>query len=172
MENLLFNNIESIFRILILGVLAYTGLIVILRISRKRTLSKMNAFDFVVTVALGSTLATILLSKNVTLADGLVAFTLLIFLQFIITWLSVRFSKFQSFVKSEPTLLFYQGEFLWKAMKVERFTKEELFAAMRQSGQTYLEEVEAIVLESDGSLSVIPSKGQGQHAVVEGVKRI
>jgi uncharacterized membrane protein YcaP (DUF421 family) len=172
MEHLLFNNIESLLRILILGVLAYAGLIVILRVSRKRTLSKMNAFDFVVTIALGSTLATILLNKNVTLADGLVAFALLIFLQFIITWLSVRFSKFQSFVKSEPTLLFYQGEFLWKAMKVERFTKEEIIASMRQSGQNYLEEVEAIVLESDGSLSVIPAKGQGQHPVIEGVKRI
>ena len=132
----------------------------------------MSAFDFVVTVALGSTLATILLNKDVTLADGLLALSLLVMLQFVITWLSVRFPRFQSFVKSEPTLLFYQGDFLWKAMKLERFTKEELIAAMRQTGRTYLNEVQAIVLESDGSLSVIPEEGEGKQAVVENVKRI
>ena len=49
-------------------------LVIFLRLSGKRTLSKMNAFDLVVTVALGSTLATVLLTKDVALADGALAF--------------------------------------------------------------------------------------------------
>ncbi len=85
-----FGSWYSLLRILVVGVLAYVALIVLLRVTGKRTLSKMNAFDLVVTVALGSTLATVLLSKDVALADGVVAFALLIGLQFIITWLSVR----------------------------------------------------------------------------------
>jgi len=72
------------------GVLAYVALVVFLRVSGKRTLSKMNAFDLVVTVALGSTLATVLLSKDVALAEGVLAFALLISLQFVVTWSSVR----------------------------------------------------------------------------------
>ena len=64
-------------RVLIVGVSAYAALVFLLRISGKRTLSKMNAFDLVVTVALGSTLATILLSKDVALAEGLLALALL-----------------------------------------------------------------------------------------------
>ena len=76
-------------RTAVVGVLAYLALVFLLRISGKRTLSKMNAFDLVVTVALGSTLATVLLSKNVALANGVLAFALLIGLQFAITWLSV-----------------------------------------------------------------------------------
>ena len=75
---------------LIVGTLAYAALILLLRASGNRTLSKMNAFDFVVTVALGSTLATMLLSADVALAEGVVALALLIGLQFVITWLSAR----------------------------------------------------------------------------------
>lgn len=71
-------------RVLLVGPLACFGLIVILRISGKRTLSKFNAFDLVVTVALGSTLATVLLSKDVALAEGIVALGLLASLQYAI----------------------------------------------------------------------------------------
>ncbi|KFC49981.1 membrane protein, partial [Halomonas sp. SUBG004] len=80
-----FSSWESLGRTLIVGVLAYAVLIVFLRLSGNRTLSKMNAFDLIVTVALGSTLATVLLSKDVALAEGALALGLLISLQFIIT---------------------------------------------------------------------------------------
>jgi uncharacterized membrane protein YcaP (DUF421 family) len=83
-----FNDAFNLLRVVIVGTLAYLSLV--LSVSGKRTLSKMNAFDLVVTVAIGSTLAMVLLSKDVTLADGVVAFTLLIGLQYVITWLSVR----------------------------------------------------------------------------------
>ena len=91
MKNIFFDSWESILRTFVIGVTAYSGLFFLLRISGKRTLSKMNAFDFIVTIALGSTLATVLLNKNVALADGFLALALLIFLQYSITWLSVRF---------------------------------------------------------------------------------
>lgn len=68
-----------------MGVLAYVALVVLLRVSGKRTLSKMNAFDLVVTVALGSTLATVLMAKDVALAEGVFAFALLIGLQLFVS---------------------------------------------------------------------------------------
>lgn len=91
MEQMLFNGWDSILRTACLGVLAYVTLVLMLRLSGKRTLSKMNAFDFVATVALGSTLASTLLSKDASLAQGAAAFGVLILLQFVVTWLSVRF---------------------------------------------------------------------------------
>src|SRR5690606_19709687 len=96
-------------RTLVVGVLAYVSLIFFLRATGKRTLSKMNAFDFVVTVALGSTLATILLSMDVSLAQGCLAMALLIGLQYVITWSSVRMRWIRRTVTGEPTLLFYRG---------------------------------------------------------------
>jgi uncharacterized membrane protein YcaP (DUF421 family) len=65
-----FSGWESLFRTLVVGVLAYVALVAFLRLSGNRTLSKMNAFDLVVTVSLGSTLATVLLTRDIALADG------------------------------------------------------------------------------------------------------
>lgn len=85
-----FDSWTGLGRVIVVGTAAYVILVFMLRVSGKRTLSKLNAFDFVVTVALGSTLATILLSKDVALAEGVLALALLVFLQMGITWLSVR----------------------------------------------------------------------------------
>lgn len=60
------------------GVLAYAGLVLFLRVTGRGTLSKMNSFDFVVAIAVGSILTTVLLNKRVSLGYGLVAFGLLI----------------------------------------------------------------------------------------------
>jgi uncharacterized membrane protein YcaP (DUF421 family) len=68
-----FDSWTGLGRVLVVGTLAYFALVLTLRVSGKRTLSKLNAFDLVVTVALGSTLATVLLSKDVALAEGLLA---------------------------------------------------------------------------------------------------
>lgn len=142
-------------RVVIVGALAYVGLVVLLRVSGKRTLSKMNAFDLVVTVALGSTLATILLSSDVALAEGLVAFALLIGMQLTITWLSVRFRTVRRLVKAEPTLLLHRSELLREAMRRERVTEAEVLAAVRAQGISSLEQVEAVVLETDGSFTTV-----------------
>lgn len=68
-------------RVAVVGRAGYLALIALLRISGKRTLAKLNAFDFVVTVALGSTLATVLLTSTVSLAEGVTALGLLVGLQ-------------------------------------------------------------------------------------------
>jgi uncharacterized membrane protein YcaP (DUF421 family) len=150
-------------RTALVGTLAYLALVLLLRASGKRTLSKMNAFDFIVTVALGSTLATILLSSSVSLARGVLAFGLLILLQFVITWLSVRSSAVRRLVKAEPTLLVHKGEFLHGAMKQERVTEEEIRAALRSQGIPAVDNVEAVVLETAGDLSVI-QQHSGEHS--------
>ncbi len=158
-----FDNWQGLARTFVIGVAAYVALVFILRISGKRTLTKMNAFDLVVTVALGSTLATIVLSKDVALAEGVLALALLVGLQFMITWLSVRSKTVSYLVKSEPRLLFHQGEFLRGAMKAERVNESEVLQAMRSQGANELQNVRAVVLETDGSLSILQGEAQG-HA--------
>lgn len=118
----------------VVGALAYAGLVLFLRISGKRTLSKLNAFDLVVTVALGSTLATILLNEDVALAEGLVAFATLIGLQWAVAWTSVRWQAFARSVRAEPTVLLRDGEPLAPAMRRERVTESELLGAVREAG--------------------------------------
>src|SRR5918994_214814 len=160
-------------RVVVVGTLAYAALVLFLRISGKRTLTKLNAFDLVVTVALSSTLATVLLSKSVALAEGVLALALLIILQFAVAWLSVRSPRFQSFVKAEPTLLLHRGRFLERAMQAERITREEILAASRASGAAKVSGVAAVVLETDGTLSVIPDAGPSTSiATLDSVRRL
>lgn len=150
-----FDDWQGLARAAVVGAAAYAGLIVLLRASGKRTLAKMNAFDLVVTVALGSTLATVLLSKDVALAEGLTGLAVLVALQFVVTWLSVRSAAVRRLVRSEPRLLFYRGRFLAAALRAERVTEGEVYHAVRAAGRAGPEQVEAVVLESDGSFSVV-----------------
>ena len=151
-----FESWSGLVRVLISGVLAYAALVILLRISGNRTLSKLNAFDLVVTVALGSTLATIILSTDVPLADGVLALATLIALQFLITWSSVRWPVVSRTVKSEPTLLVRDGHVLDDQMQRARMVQSEVEAVVRQQGIARLDRVMAVVLETDGSVSVIP----------------
>ena len=159
MDGVFFDGWDVLRRTAVIGVFAYVGLVVLLRVSGRRTLSKMNAFDLVVTVALGSTLATILLNRDVALAEGMVAFALLIGAQYAVTWSSVRTRWVRKVVTGEPALLVHQGTLLRRALKRARVTDEEIMAAIRSEGFLSLDAVEAVVLETDGSFSVL---GQGR----------
>jgi uncharacterized membrane protein YcaP (DUF421 family) len=91
---------------------------------------------------------------------------LLNFLQFTVTWLSVRSSSFQSFIKNEPRLLFYEGNFLQDATRAERVSREEVEAAVGQQGLASLEKVGAAVLETDGTVTVVPRTALGQRSAL------
>ncbi len=153
-----FHSWAAIGRVLVVGICAYVGLVLMLRVSGKRTLSKMNAFDFVVTVALGSILGSMLLSKDAALTEGLLALVSLIALQWVVAWLAVRCPTWCRLIKSEPRLLALRGKLNHAALKEERVTAEGVNAALRSAGRASLEDVEAVVLETDGSLSVIGSR--------------
>lgn len=168
--NMLFDGWIGLLRTTIVGVSAYIALVFLLRISGKRTLSKLNAFDLIVTVALGSTLATVLLNKNVALAEGVVAFALLIGLQFAVTWTSVRVPWVRRGVTGEPQMLFYRGQFLDAALHKERVLRDEVRAGVRSSGLHDLTDVEAVVLETDGSFSIVHRNGEPQNTSLADVR--
>ena len=154
-DGMLFHDWSGLVRTVLVGSLAYATLVLFLRISGKRTLAKLNAFDLVVTVALGSTLSAIILQESVALAEGASALALLIFLQFLVTFWSVRSSRFASALRSEPTLLVRNGQFCSGAMKRERITEDEALSAVRSAGGSDVARVDLLILESDGTLSVV-----------------
>jgi uncharacterized membrane protein YcaP (DUF421 family) len=165
-----FDDWAVLVRTAMVGILAYAMLILFLRLSGKRTLSKMNAFDLVVTVALGSTLATILLNREVTLAEGLLALALLIGLQLLITWSSMRARWVRKLVTGEPTLLLYRGVMLPDALRKARVAEDEVRAAVRSAGVASLERIEAVVLETDGSFSVVEHAAELPTTSLKGVR--
>ncbi len=142
-------------RILILAPMGYATLVLFLRVSGKRTLTKLNAFDLVVSVALGSTLSTQILSKDTPLLDGVLAFGSLIALQWLVTFTSVRWPLIRKIVRSDPTRLLADGVPLDAALRRERLTESELLQAVRAHGGEALSDARAVYLQTDGSLAAL-----------------
>lgn len=142
-------------RIVVSGVVGYAALIVSLRLAGKRSLAKWNAHDFIVTVALGSTLATGFLSQSVPVTGAVIGAAGLLLLQFIATWLSVRWRGFEQLIKSRPAIVVFDGRMQTDTMRHERLTEAEVCAAARTHGLGSLDDVAAMVLEAGGELTVI-----------------
>jgi uncharacterized membrane protein YcaP (DUF421 family) len=156
-------------RTLLVGFLAYVALVLLLRLSGKRAIAKMNIFDFVVVVALGSTLASIIVDPDVDLASGLAGLLLLVGVQYGVSWMTAHSKRVERWVNGRPELLFFRGEFIRPVMKRHRVTEEEVRAALRMSGVGALDEAYAVVLETDGVFSVVREHRTGRHDVMDDV---
>lgn len=165
-----FDTWSDVLRTVVAGAAAYVALVLVLRISVKRTLSKLNAFDLVVTVALGSTLATILLNSSVSIAEGVAALALLAALQFVAAFLSTRMKVGRAILTSRPTILVTAGRVDEDALLSQRVSLDEVRQAVRSSGHGDLTSIAAVVLESDGSLSVIAESQLGDGSALQGVR--
>lgn len=162
-----FDTWPEVLRVVIIGAVSYAVLIVLLLGSGKRTLGQLNAFDFIVTVALGSTLATVLLSSTVSWTEGITALALLVFLQFLMAWTSSRHPKIRTLLTSEPALLLRNGHMLPGALRKNRLTESEVHQAIRSSGSGDVSDIAAVVLETNGSLSVISKAKIGDGSALE-----
>ena len=158
---MIFSNWGDLGRVLLAGALVYVFLVATLRVSGNRTLAKLNAFDLVVTVALGSTLASVLINRSVSVAEGALALLLLVVLQFVVATVSVRVPHAGRLVKAEPALLAQDGQILEAQLTKQRVTRSEVHQALRRTGVGDLQDVAAVVLETDGSLSVVTKNARG-----------
>jgi uncharacterized membrane protein YcaP (DUF421 family) len=146
---------EPILRIFVVGTLGYLALVLLIRLAGKRALAQMSAFDFVITVALGAAFGRILTARQVALAEAFTAFALLVTLQYSLAWIKVRSAAVSELLAASPVLLYFRGRFVDDAMRRERFTRGDIESAVRQDGSGGMDGVEAVVLEGNGSLSVI-----------------
>jgi uncharacterized membrane protein YcaP (DUF421 family) len=163
-----FESWYNIGRTLTLSIVGFAALIILLRGSGKRTLSKLNVFDFVFVVAVGSVFASTIISKDVTLVEGILSLATLIGIQLILAELAARSRTAERIINGEPALLLSRGKFLKSALKKERITEEEVRAAIRAKGINRVEDVDAVILENDGTLSVAHhAEGPGYSSLVD-----
>ena len=162
---------DVILRVIIIGAFAYVSLVLMLHTAGKRTLSQLSAFDLVVSVAVGSVLATIILDKNIKLAEGITAMAVLIVMQFIGAWLAVRLKFVKGLIKATPELLYYEGKYFYSTMKKARILEVEILQAARTSGISSMEDVEAVVLEGNGNISVIEKSTSKEQSTLSDVKK-
>lgn len=163
-----FDSLSDLLRVLVVTPLAYGWLVLLLRIGGTRTLAQLNAFDFIVTIALGSTLATVLLSSSVSWTEGALALALLTALQFVVAVLSVRAPWFRRAVTSTQSILVRDGQVDEAALLRERISASSLRQAVRQQGLGGLDLVALAVLETNGKISVISRQQRGSGSALPG----
>lgn len=150
-----FQGWSVILETIILSTMMYIAIIIILRTSGKRTLSSFNAFDFLITVTIGSITATTILSKSTKLLDGLAAIITLVILQFIVAKLAVYSKSFSKVIKSNPTLLYYDGDYIMENLKKSRVSKDDILQEVRINSGVTIDEVHSVILEANGKLAVV-----------------
>lgn len=169
MVNFWFAGWEPIGRIVLVGTLGYLALVVLLRLSGKRTLAQMNSFDFVITIAIGATFGRVMTARSVALAEAVTALALLIALQFIVTFMQTRLGRLEAAITAAPRLLAYDGRIIAEALRRERVTEHELLSAVRKHGFGDLSEVAAVVMESTGRLTVLGPDRLGNGSALQAV---
>lgn len=161
-----FDSWSDIARVVFVGTAAYGSLVLVLRLSGKRTLSQLSAFDFIVTVALGSTLATILLSSDVSWGEGVTALALLAGLQWVVAAVTSRWPASRKVTTAQPRLVLSNGRIDDDALTASRLTRADIEQAIRSSGSGGLSDISAVVLESNGTLSVIRREQLGDASAL------
>lgn len=162
-----FDTWSGVLRVLVVAPAAYLFLVLVLRVSGKRTLSKLNAFDLVATVAFGSALATTVLSKDVAWVEGAAALAVLAALQFVVAVLTTMLPATRSVLTARPTEVLRDGQMVREAIRSQRLTEGEIRQAIRATGIGSTDAVGAVIVESDGSLSVIPRDKLGDRSALE-----
>ena len=161
-----FDSWADVGRVLLTGVVVYAFLIAVLRLAGKRTLAKLNAFDLVVTVSLGSVLATVVVSRDVSWSEAAAAIGVLVLAQLSVAGGSARYRMLRGAVRAAPAVILRDGALLDGAMRDHRITESDVRQAVRSAGHGGLDRIAAVVLESDGSLSVVSRGNIGDGSAI------
>ena len=132
----------------------YIATIICTRIAGKRSFSKMSSFDFAMTVAIGSIIATTIVSKSVSLQDGIVGIAITYLLQLGMAYLR-RFKLIEKLVDNSPLLLMDKTEILHDNLKKVRVTEDDLRSKLREANVIKLSQVRAVVMEATGDIAVL-----------------
>ncbi|SIS48584.1 Protein of unknown function [Zobellia uliginosa] len=150
---------DAIFAIGLSAVGIYAAVIIMTRICGKRSFSKMSSFDFAMTVAVGSIIATTILSKSVSLVDGIVGIVAVYLLQMGAA-LARRNDMVKKMMDNTPLLLMDGAIILEENLRKGRVAKSDLRAKLREANITELSEVKAVVFETTGDISVLHKEHQ------------
>lgn len=152
----------------------YAAVVLYTRLAGLRSFSKMSSFDFAMTVAIGSLIATTVLTADPPLLRAAAALATLYLLQFGVAWLRVRFDAVGHTVDNQAVLLMEDGRILEDAMRRAAVSRSDLIAKLREANVLRLEQVRAVVMETTGDISVLHADDGDERPVddviLEGVR--
>lgn len=170
MINWFATDVETIAGILTSIICIYIALILFVKINGLRSFSKMSAYDFASTVAIGSIIASTVIAKDPSIISGAVAIGGLLFLQSFISKFRILTNK--SYLDNEPLLLMDGNKILDENLKIAKVTHNDLIAKLREANVLNFDEVHAVVFEATGDVSVLHGKGNfSSEKLLQDVKR-
>ena len=140
----------------------YLVLVLFTRLAGLRTFSKMSTVDFAVTVAVGSVLASTILTKDPPLAQSVVALAALFMMQYGASLLRMNSDAMIDVLDNRPVLVMAGPEILHENLKNVRMTENDLYAKLRQANVTRRDQIRAVVMETTGDVSVLHADPDGQ----------
>lgn len=163
---------DLVLRGLLLSTVAVCWVVAVVRVIGLRSFSKMTAFDFVITVAIGSLLAGASQATSWgAFFQATLAMATLLSVQLCVALLRRWFPRFDTLVQNEPVLLMANGEIFTPALHATRVAEDDLIAKLREANVRDLSDVRAVVLETTGDISVLHGPSLNEN-LLQGVHRL
>jgi len=137
----------------------YLVLLFGLRLFGKREIGQFTLFDLVFVLLVANAVQPAMTGPDTSLLGGLVIIATLLVLNFAISWLRLNNEFFRHLVEPSSTVVARDGHWLDAELKRQFVTPEECEAALREHGVEKVKDTTLVVLEADGSLSVVTKEG-------------
>lgn len=160
----------SLFMVLLSGIGIYVALLLLTRVSGLRSFSKMSSFDFAITVAFGSVIASTILAEDPPLLVGIAGLGVLYLIQYGVSRGRRLSAAVEHLVDNEPLLVMAGADVLSEHLDEARMTEDDLRSKLRMAGVTHPDQVLAVVLESTGDVAVLKVGDDVAPWIFEGVR--
>ncbi len=152
----MFDNSVNLLEIVARAAIVYVAVLVGLRLGGKREIGQLTVFDLVVILLIANAVQNAMTGPDVSVTGGLVAAGVLLTLNYGLGVARERVPFLRRAVEGYPTLLVSGGKFIERNLRREGIDKDLVMMAIREHGVADLKEVKLAVLETDGSISVVP----------------
>src|SRR5262245_5282418 len=140
-------------------VAVYLILLVLIRLTGRRTLAQVTAFDFVVLLIIGGSTQRALLGQDYSVINAMLVVVTLLTMDVVFSLIERDSRLFSKFVNGVPMILVEDGRLLPGRLRKARLTEDEVLAAARRSrGIERMEDIKYAILEASGDISVIPMR--------------
>lgn len=138
----------------------YGVVLLAVRVMGKSELSRMSPFQMVISFMIAELAAMPIDSSSTSLINGVMAIFTLMFLQVLISWLSIKSEKFKNFVSGKPSILIEDGKININELERQRITNTDLMEQLRMANYPSINNVRHAILETSGQLSIIPKASE------------
>ena len=156
-----FHSWAGIGHVMLSSVVVFAIIVVLLRIVGQQALAKMSGFDVVFTVTLGSVIGTVVITRDVPIAEAVAALVTLLGMQEVTRFFQSRSLRVHHAVRQPPRVLLWDGELLEDRLRASSVSADEIRAAVRKAGLRSLSDARVVVLKNDGDWSVV-AKREGE----------